>query len=65
MVRGSPVVAVDEWVLPPDANEFALGQRLGADLPALDGVLACRGDALAILLSGEAEDAAVTAPSSG
>lgn len=40
---------------------YALGQRLGADLPALDGVLACREGALAILLSGEARDATVSA----
>ena len=40
---------------------YALGQRLGADLPALDGVLACREGALAILMSGEAEDATVRA----
>lgn len=40
---------------------YALGQRLGADLPALAGVLACREGALAILLSGEAEDATVSA----
>ena len=40
---------------------YALGQRLGADLPALDGLLACREGALAILMSGEAEDATVRA----
>jgi hypothetical protein len=40
---------------------YALGQRLGADLPALDGVLACREGALAILMSGEADDAVVRA----
>lgn len=40
---------------------YALGQRLGADLPALDGVLTCREGALAILLSGDARDAVVSA----
>ncbi|MEN0653568.1 MULTISPECIES: type II secretion system protein N [Hyphobacterium] len=40
---------------------YALGQRLGADLPALDGVLACRDGDLVILLSGDAEDASVSA----
>lgn len=40
---------------------YALGQRLGADLPALDGVLACREGALAILMSGQADDATVSA----
>lgn len=40
---------------------YALGQRLGADLPALDGVLTCREGALAILMSGEANDAVVSA----
>ena len=40
---------------------FAMGQRLGADLPALDGVLECREGALAVLLSGESPDATVSA----
>lgn len=40
---------------------YALGQRLGAELPALDGVLACEAGVPVLRLSGEAADAAVSA----
>ena len=40
---------------------YAMGQRLGADLPALDGTLTCRGGDLVAEMNGQSADATVSA----
>lgn len=40
---------------------YALGQRLGAELPGLDGAMVCHDGALALVMSGAAQDATVNA----